>query len=73
MDKIKNSIADVKQLIHSVRGLQANIKKLQAALPAVTDFQDEVQRSIDKWQFKAQPRIDKIKATVDRLSKQVKD
>lgn len=67
MGAIKDSIADVKDLIHSVQGLRDNIKKLQQALPAVTEFQNEVQRSVDKWQFKSQPRIDKIKETADQL------
>lgn len=67
MGAIKDSIADVKDLIHSIRGLQSNVKKLQRALPAVTEFQNEVQRSVDKWRFKSQPRIDKIKETADQI------
>lgn len=67
MGAIKDSIADVKDLIHSIRGLQSNVKKLQQALPAVTEFQNEVQRSVDKWQFKSKPRIDKIKEATDQI------
>lgn len=67
MGAIKESIVDVKKLIHSVRNLQSNVKKLQQALPAVMEFQSEIQRSVDKWQFKSQPRIDKIKETADQL------
>lgn len=73
MDKIKNRIADIKQLLHSVQQLQANVKELQGSLPAVTEFQNEVQRALDQWRFKSQSRIDKITELIDDLNNHNKD
>lgn len=73
MDKIKNQIADIKQLLHSVQQLQANVKEFQESLPAVTEFQNEVQRALDQWHFKSQSRINKITELIDDLNNHNKD
>ncbi|MGM9892331.1 hypothetical protein [Limosilactobacillus sp.] len=73
MDRIKNRVADIKQLLHSVQQLQANVKELQESLPAVTEFQNEVQRALDQWHFKSQSRIDKIMGLIDDLNHHNKD
>ena len=67
---IKETVTDVRQLVRSCQGLTTNVKQLQDSLPAVNKFQAEVQKDIAKWQFKDQPRLDKIREITERLSKQ---
>lgn len=71
-ETIKETVTDVKRLVHSCRELGVNVKQLQESLSAVSKFQTEVQADIAKWQFKDQPRLDKIREITDRLSKKEK-
>ena len=70
---IKETVTDVRQLVRSCQGLTINVKQLQDSLPAVNKFQAEVQKDIAKWQFKDQPRLDKIREITEQLSKQGKE
>jgi DNA integrity scanning protein DisA with diadenylate cyclase activity len=72
MQAIKNVISDVKKLGQEGKQLQANLAKLQKALPLVTEYQQEVTTLIDKWKFKDQHRLDRIQEIVEKLNKQFK-
>lgn len=72
MQAIKNVISDVRKLGREGKQLQANLAKLQKALPAVTEYQQEVAALVDKWKFKDQHRLDRIQEIIEKLNKQFK-
>lgn len=73
MTMIKETITDVKKLVNNVRGLQENIQKLRESMLAVEAFQHDVQKAVKLWQFKDQPRIEKIQRMVNKLSNKDKE
>ncbi|WP_283621275.1 hypothetical protein [Limosilactobacillus avium] len=72
MQAIKNVISDVKKLGREGKQLQANLAKLQKALPAVSEYQQEVTVLVNKWKFKDQHRLDRIQEIVEKLNKRLK-
>ncbi len=64
------SIFQVGKQVHSeLKQLHNNVQKLAQVSEAVTAFQDEVKRAIARFQFKSQPRLDKINEIVKHLNK----
>lgn len=67
--KVKSIIATGKQVHVELKQLQLNLQKLSQASASITAFQDEVERAIDRFQFKSKPRLDKINEIVKNLNK----
>lgn len=67
--KVKSIIAAGKQVHVELKQLQLNLQKLSQASASITAFQDEVERAIDRFQFKSKPRLDKINEIVKNLNK----
>lgn len=72
MQLIKDTIVDVKKLAHCFQDLQKNVKKLQASLPAVNEFQAEITTAVEKWQFKDQHRLEQIQKITEKLNQHLK-
>lgn len=66
---IKSIARSAKHVQQEVKQLQGNLQKLSAASQTVTSFQHDVQRAVDRWQFKCQPRLDKISELMKDLNK----
>lgn len=67
--KVKSIFQAGKQVNSELKKLNVNLQKLAQASEAVTAFQDEVQRAVARFQFKSQPRLDKINEIVKDLNK----
>jgi hypothetical protein len=67
--KVKSIIAAGKQVHVELKQLQLNLQKLSQASASIAAFQDEVERAIDRFQFKSKPRLDKINEIVKNLNK----
>ncbi|MBB1070340.1 hypothetical protein H5S40_09265 [Limosilactobacillus sp. RRLNB_1_1] len=67
MQQLKEIQTSLRKLSNNVTQLQENISDLQAALPAVANFVSEVERDVKKWQFKTQPRLNRIQIILDVL------
>ncbi|GGI63679.1 hypothetical protein [Limosilactobacillus caviae] len=67
MQQLKEIQTSLRKLSNDVTQLQENISDLQAALPAVASFVSEVKRDVKKWQFKTQPRLNRIQIILDVL------
>lgn len=67
MQQLKEIQTSLRKLSNNVTQLQENISDLQAALPAVVNFVSEVERDVKKWQFKTQPRLNRIQIILDVL------
>ncbi|MBB1122631.1 hypothetical protein [Limosilactobacillus albertensis] len=67
MQRLKEIQTSLRKLSNNVTQLQENISDLQAALPAVANFVSEVERDVKKWQFKTQPRLNRIQIILDVL------
>lgn len=72
MQLIKDTIVNVKKLAHRFQDLQKNVKKLQASLPAVNEFQAEITTAVEKWQFKDQHRLEQIQKITEKLNQHLK-
>lgn len=67
MQQLKDMQTSLRKLGNSVTQLRASINELQTALPAVANFVSEVERDVKKWQFKTQPRLNRIQIILDVL------
>ncbi|MRN07542.1 hypothetical protein EAI26_09145 [Lactobacillus sp. 0.1XD8-4] len=67
MQQLKDMQTSLRKLGNSVTQLRASINELQTSLPAVTNFVSEVERDVKKWQFKTQPRLNRIQIILDVL------
>ena len=67
MQQLKDMQTSLRKLGNSVTQLRASINELQTSLPAVTHFVSEVERDVKKWQFKTQPRLNRIQIILDVL------
>ena len=67
-EKTKSVWKAGKRVQAEVNNLQANLKKLAASQDNLTAFQHDVQRAVDRWQFEAQPRLDKINELLKHLN-----
>lgn len=66
--QVTETRGQVNHLKHSIEALQTSSNRLQSLLPEINEFQTDLQRSVDKFNFKSQPRIDKIKTHVDAIN-----
>ncbi|MBB1080076.1 hypothetical protein H5S09_00370 [Limosilactobacillus sp. STM2_1] len=67
MQRLKEIKSDFQHLSSNVAQLKRGINELQDSLPAVTNFVKEIERDIKKWQFKTQPRLNRIQIILDVL------
>ncbi|MCC4372294.1 hypothetical protein [Limosilactobacillus reuteri] len=47
--------------------MKNSIDELQAAIPGVQKFINDVERDVKKWKFKTEPRLDRIQVILDVL------
>ncbi|MDO4903604.1 MAG: hypothetical protein Q3959_05015 [Limosilactobacillus sp.] len=67
---IKETLLEVKGLIQSCRDLKNGVEELQDAIPEVKAFQTDISKSVSKWQFKNQPRLDRINEKLTKMDQE---
>lgn len=68
LNEIRSMIATVQKLQGQFSQLRNNIQQLQHSMTGVNDFIADVNKDIAKWQFKSQPRLNRLQEIVDRLN-----
>lgn len=66
-EKVKDVINAGKHVDNELKSLSHNLHKLSQASQSVTAFSHDVQRAVDRFQFKTQPRLDKINELVHKM------
>lgn len=64
--------AQLKQLKQSIVTLKENSEQLQKILPEVKDLQTDVDRSVAKFKFKTDPRLEKIEYHLNHIQTELK-
>ena len=67
MQRLKEIQEEFKRLSTEVSQLKNGIDELQAAIPGVQKFINDVERDGKKWKFKTEPRLDRIQVILDVL------
>ena len=67
MQRLKEIQEEFKRLSTEVSQLKNGIDELQAAIPGVQQFTNDVERDVKKWKFKTEPRLDRIQVILDVL------
>lgn len=66
-NRVKEDWSDIKQLQTSIKQLQSNVTALQDASKQISNYTADVERLINQWQFKSQPRLDKIQEILNKM------
>ena len=67
MQRLKEIQEEFKRLSTEVSQLKNGIDELQAAIPGVQKFINDVERDVKKGKFKTEPRLDRIQVILDVL------
>lgn len=66
-NRVKEDWSDIKQLQTSIKQLQSNVTALQDASKRINNYTADIERLINQWQFKNQPRLDKIQEILNKM------
>lgn len=72
LNHLQQDVTDIKQLYFSIKDLGASLKELQASTAGVKKFTTEIERQVNRWQFKSEPAINKIQQLTKQLKKTAK-
>lgn len=67
MQQFNHVKTELQELSTHVTKLRSSISRLKETIPNVQRYTEEVQRDIKKWQFKTQPRLNRIQIILDVL------
>lgn len=67
MQRLKEIQEEFKRLGTEISQLKNGIDELQAAIPGVEKFINDVERDVKKWKFKTEPRLNRIQVILDVL------
>lgn len=65
--QVKLIISQVNELRQAIVMLKSNSEKLQNLMPELKTLQTDVERSVAKFEFKTQPRLERIQQHVDHI------
>lgn len=67
INEFKDFYHECQQLKNEVTTLQANLQELRTASNGINQFVTAVSASVEKWQFKNQPRFARIQKIVEHF------
>lgn len=68
-EKTKTIIIAAKKVTSEAKSLRYNLQQLSQAGQSATAFTHDVQRAIDRFEFKTQPRLDKINELIKKMKR----
>lgn len=63
----QKDINNIKFLLGSLKQLQSSVQHLQGATKGVSHYLDSAKHDVEQWQFKSQPRLEKIQQIIDKM------
>lgn len=67
MQQLKEFQEEVKRLSTAFSQLKNGVAELQASIPSVQAFLNDIEHDVKKWKFKTEPRLNRIQIILDVL------
>lgn len=71
LNQFKQLFTQFNQLRQAIVTLKENSEHIQKVLPDVENFQNDVERSVAKFKFKTDPRLEKIEYHLNHIQTEI--